>query len=182
MVCRSRAYPICIFCIWVLAPCTLYAMGANMFLLATGRTDEVIKPNTAIMLTTVRCLPVYRISLTYTAQSFLSSMFMILWILAISNTLARVPPPSGKKVAFMLLVMSTVFWIASLWTGVEVSRRQPICREGAGLLENPAPWSDGVSCRVHRLGVAFSAFGWLISPSPPPPIPHIAEKFPAFHP
>lgn len=108
-------------------------------------------------------------------QSFFSSTFIIFWILAISNTLARVPPPSGKKAAFTLLVISAVFWIASLWTGVEVSRRQPICREGAGLLENPAPWSDGLSCRVHRLGVAFSAFGWLISPISPH-IPQPAEK------
>lgn len=85
------------------------------------------------------------------------------WILTVGNSLSRVPPPSGKKVAFTFLVLSTKFWIVSLYTGVEVSRKQPVCREGASTLENPNPWSDGLSCRMHRLGVAFSVFGWYVS-------------------
>ena len=50
---QSRAYPICVLCVWILVPSTLYAMVANMYLISAGRTDKIIRPNSALSLTTV---------------------------------------------------------------------------------------------------------------------------------
>ncbi|KAI5799207.1 hypothetical protein DFH27DRAFT_624355 [Peziza echinospora] len=118
-----------------------------MYLISAGKTDKVIRPNSALLLTT----------------SFMSMTFIISWMLAIGNNLSRAPPPSGKKAAFTFLLISTTFWFASVWTGVDVAVHKLVCREGADYLEGPAPWSDGLSCRMHRVGVAFSAFGLIAS-------------------
>lgn len=41
---------------------------------------------------------------------------------------------------------------------MDVARQGMTCREGGVV-----PWSDGMACRLHRVGVAFAAIGLWVS-------------------
>ncbi|KAI5780802.1 hypothetical protein EDC01DRAFT_667296 [Geopyxis carbonaria] len=143
----SRIFPAIIVCICVLVPSTLYCLGVQIYLLTTNGLDGKIRTNSALLLTT----------------AIMTAVFLGTWSMARTTPGLRTPPPAGKKVAFLFCLTSTVFWLASLWTGIDVAKQQPVCRNGAfvSMGETPMPWSNGLPCRLHRAAVVFSALGFV---------------------
>ncbi|KAL0636115.1 hypothetical protein Q9L58_004904 [Maublancomyces gigas] len=141
----SRVFFAVKLCVGFLLPCAIYTMGVQVYLLSTHQLDSMIRPNSILLLTT----------------SILTILFLLCWTLARSNGPVR-PPPSGKKITFVFCLGSTIFWLASFWTGVDVAAHAMTCREAAPGVQL-IPWSDGMPCRLHRVGVAFTAVGLLSS-------------------
>ncbi|KAH8151068.1 uncharacterized protein LAJ45_04770 [Morchella importuna] len=141
---RHRILLIVKVCVAFLIPPALYSLAVPIYLLATHKLDAMTKSNSILLLTT----------------SVLSLLFLFCWSFARSNGPIR-PPSTGKKVTFLFSLLSTTFWLASLWTGGAVAVEQLTCRPGAA--KDAMLWSAGMTCRLHRVGVAFSAVGLLSS-------------------
>ena len=81
------------------------------------------------------------------------------------------PPPSGKRLAFLLSLFSTIIWIAAVFSGVRITRRQVGClpaSSSSGTSGGDEAWRFGTACRLQRASVAFAFLGLsVLLPLPP---------------
>lgn len=80
------------------------------------------------------------------------------------------PPASGKRLAFLLSLSSTILWIAAVFSGVRIAKRQAGCLSASAassvMSGGNEVWRFGTACRLQRAGVAFAFLGLSVH-SPP---------------
>ncbi|RPB03445.1 hypothetical protein L873DRAFT_162510 [Choiromyces venosus 120613-1] len=139
-------------CISLLIPTSLYVLGSQIYLLSTVRQlGSLLRTNCALSLTT----------------SILTVLFLAIWFLARTNKSTPLrPPPSGKRLAFLLSLFSTILWIATVLSGVRIAKKQVGCLSASSaaslvMSEENEAWRFGTACRLQRAGVAFAFLGFL---------------------
>ncbi|KAG0641646.1 hypothetical protein HOY80DRAFT_711260 [Tuber brumale] len=138
-------------CISLLIPTCLYILGSQIYLLSTVRQlDFLLRTSCALSLTT----------------GILTTLFLVIWFLARTNKSTPLrPPPSGKRLAFLLSLFSTILWIAAVFSGIRIVKMQVGCLSASAtspvVSGGHEAWRFGTACRLQRAGVAFAFLGFF---------------------
>ncbi|KAG0134469.1 hypothetical protein HOY82DRAFT_602515 [Tuber indicum] len=138
-------------CISLLIPTAIYILGSQIYLLSTVRQlDSLLRTNCALSLTT----------------GILTALFLVIWFLARTNKSTPLrPPPSGKRLAFLLSLSSTILWTAAVYGGIRIVKEQVGClpapTASSVMSGGNEAWRFGTACKLQRAGVAFAFLGFF---------------------